>query len=933
MGQKKLFLLDGHALVYRAHYAFIARPLFNSKGLNTSAINGFTRTLWDILNKEKPSHIAVAFDPEGPVFRNDEYPAYKANRDAQPEDITIALPIIKQIVEAFNIPIIELSGYEADDAIGTISDQASKAGFEVYLVTPDKDYAQLVKKNVYLYRPSKSGSGYDLLDESAVLSSWEIERIHQVTDILGLQGDQVDNIPGIPGIGPKTAVALIRQFGSVEGVIAHSDLLKGKQRENVEKYADQAILSKKLATIKTDIPLDFDEDIFKVSPFDREKLIALFKDLEFRSLADAILQPKGSGVFHPQPVQQSLFENLPDSPRASQPQNSHTHAFATRNIENVPHDYRLVDSDDQWDHLLAALATSQKICIDTETTDLDPNTAELVGISLSVSAHEAYYIPCPQDKSKTLALLSRLQPIFSDPEKWIIGQNIKFDILLLKWYGFEIQGKLFDTMIAHYLLEPDMRHNMDYLSETYLKYKPVSIETLIGKKGKNQGNMRDVDIESIKDYAAEDADITYQLYQYFEPKLQEQGLADLYWNIESPLIKALAQMEFNGVKIEVDYLRKYGSELSAQIAELEKEIYHLAGTRLNLGSPKQIGELLFDLMKIPYSGAKTKTGQYVTDEEKLAELAPNYPIIQLILKHRGLSKLLSTYVAALPTMVNPKSGRIHSSFNQALAATGRLSSNNPNLQNIPIKTEEGRLVRKAFVAGGEDYVLLAADYSQIELRLIAEMSGETAMIEAFQQGQDIHSATAAKIYQVPINQVSQEQRRNAKTVNFSIIYGAGASNLSRQLNIKRQEAKELIDEYFRQYPGLKSYMEKVVEKARQQGYVETMLGRRRYLRDINSRNSLARSAAERMAINTPIQGTAADMIKIAMNRIHERLASQKLRSKMILQVHDELVLDIYKNELDEVKQLVIDEMKNALPGLKVPILVETGIGDNWLEAH
>jgi DNA polymerase I len=934
MSEKKLFLLDGHALVYRAHYAFITRPLINSKGINTSAITGFTRTLWEILEKQKPTHIAVAFDPEGPVFRNDMYEAYKANRDAQPEDISIALPYIRKIVEGFQIPIIEIPGFEADDAIGTIAKQAEAEGFTVYMVTPDKDYAQLVSDQVFMYKPSRQGNGVDILGKAEVLENWGITDVSQVVDILGLQGDAVDNIPGVPGIGPKTAAALIQQFSSLESILENVDQLKGKQKENLIEFAEQAKLSKKLAEINTNVPLQFDAKKYLVDPIDKDALTEIFKELEFRTLAETILGTGQVISSNPHGVQQSLFDVASIADKAPVLQsNIAAHSSATHDINNTSHDYILVTGADKLEALVKKLLEAKIYCFDTETTDVDPNNCELVGISFCIKASEAYFVPMPQNQDKTKELLECLRPVFESEEKTVVGQNIKFDALVLKWYGIELKGTYFDTMIAHYLLEPDLRHNMDYLAETYLKYKPISIESLIGKKGKSQGNMRDVEVETVKEYAAEDADVTFRLYEYFLPKLKEEGLLDLFTNIEAPLVKVLATMEFNGVKVEQSFLNTYSKELEEKMELMEKEIYVAAGTRFNIGSPKQVGELLFDLMKIPYKGAKTKTGQYSTDEEKLSELAIEYPIAQKILDYRGLAKLKSTYVDALPLMINKKSGRVHSSFNQALAATGRLSSNNPNLQNIPIKTPEGRKVRQAFVAADDDHTLLSADYSQVELRLIAEMSGEQAMLEAFQTGQDIHSATAAKIYGIPIEEVSSDQRRNAKTVNFSIIYGAGATNLSRQLNIKRQEAKELIDQYFMQYSGLKKYMEQVVEKAREVGYVETLLGRRRFLRDIHSRNSLARSAAERMAINTPIQGTAADLIKIAMIKIQEKIDSLGLKSKMILQVHDELVFEVYKPELESFRPIILEEMKNALPSLKVPLLVEAGTGSNWLLAH
>lgn len=935
MAEKKLFLLDGHALVYRAHYAFITRPLINSKGINTSAITGFLRSLWDILQNQRPTHIAVAFDPHGPVFRNTMFPAYKANRDEQPEDIGIALPYIRRIVEGFNIPIIELENYEADDAIGTIAKQAEQQGFTVYMVTPDKDYAQLVTENVKMYKPSRQGNGVDILGPEEVLREWGIRRIDQVVDFLGLQGDSVDNIPGIPGIGPKTAQQLLEKYDTVEGVIAHVDELKGKQQENVRLYADQARLSKELATIHINVPITFDEKHFEIEPVNKEALSALFRELEFKTLARTILGEE-EGVPAQLPAQQSLFPEQSvaiTQPVSPQPQAIPSHSVAEKTIHTTPHTYHLVNDETALAALLNTLATAGQFCMDTETTNLDANLCELVGMSFSIQPGEAYYVPVPADQNEARGLMERFRAVLEDPEKEIIGQNIKFDALVLRWYGIELSGRYFDTMVAHYLLEPELRHGMDYLAETYLRYQTVPIEALIGKKGKEQGSMRDVPLEEIKDYAAEDADITLQLYHILQPKLQEARLEELYRKVEGPLIHVLTDMEYAGIRVDKDYLGEYSVKLGTEISALEKKIYELAGTRFNIGSPKQVGELLFEIIGIPYRWKKTKSGQYATDEDKLAELAPQHPVVEEILQHRTLTKLKSTYVDALPGMINPKSGRIHSSFNQALAATGRLSSNNPNLQNIPIRTTEGRRVREAFTPRDADHVLVAADYSQIELRLIAEISGEQAMLDAFQAGHDIHAATAAKVYGVPLEQVTATQRRNAKTVNFSIIYGAGAQNLSRQLNIKRAEAKELIDQYFAQYQGLKAYMERTVEFARENGYVETLLGRRRWLRDIHSRNALARSGAERVAINSPIQGSAADMIKIAMIDIHAAIRQQELKSRLVLQVHDELVFDAPREELDILQPLVREKMKNALPSLKVPILVEIGIGNTWLEAH
>lgn len=932
MSEKKLFLLDGHALVYRAHYAFIARPLINSKGVNTSAMTGFVRTLWDIMKKQKPTHIAVAFDPHGPTFRNERYELYKANREEQPEDITIALPIIRKMVEAFNIPIIELPGFEADDAIGTIAKQAEKEGFQVYMVTPDKDYAQLVSNNVFMYKPSRQGNGIDILGEKEVLEYWDISRVDQVIDILGLQGDAVDNIPGIPGIGPKTAIKLLHEFGSVEGVIENVEKLKGKQKENVITYAEQALLSKELATINVEVPIQFDAKKYELEPYNREALTELFKELEFKTLAREILGEEEESQVA---IQGSLFPDLEGKPKIKQSigKTIAAHSNAEENIENSEHIYTLINDKPSLDNLIKMLMESEKVCFDTETTDVNPNDCEIVGMSFAIKAREAYYVPVSADQEEAREFLQQFRPIFEDKTKTIIGQNVKFDALVLKWYGIDIHAKVFDTMVAHYLLEPELRHNMDYMAESYLKYQTVSITSLIGKKGKNQGSMRDVPLDKITQYASEDADITYRLYEYLQPRLAEENLEDLYWSVEAPLISVLTEMEFHGIRLDKEYLNQYSKELEEKLKEAEKKVFDTAGTRFNISSPKQVGELLFDVIKIPYRWSKTKSGQYSTDEEKLSELAAEYPIANEILRFRTLSKLKSTYVDALPELINAKSGRIHSSFNQALAATGRLSSNNPNLQNIPIKTEEGRRVREAFVPRDDQHTLLAADYSQIELRLIAEMSGEEAMLEAFGAGNDIHAATAAKVYNIPLEEVTSEQRRNAKTVNFSIIYGAGSTNLSKQLNIKRQEAKELIDQYFNQYKGLKKYMEDTVEFARKNGYVATILGRKRHLRDIDSRNNMARSGAERMAINTPIQGSAADLIKIAMISIHKELKDRNLKSKMILQVHDELVFDVLNAELEELRSIIKDKMTSAMPNLKVPIVVEIGAGKNWLEAH
>lgn len=926
MSEKKLFLLDGHALVYRAHYAFINRPLINSKGINTSAITGFVRTLWDLINTQKPSHIAVAFDPHGPTFRNELFEAYKANREEQPKDISIAFPYIRSIVEAFNIPIIEVEGYEADDTIGTIAKKAEKEGFTVFMVTPDKDYGQLVSENIFMYKPSRSGNGIDILGVPEILEQWDIENVLQVIDILGLQGDAVDNIPGIPGIGAKTAAKLLKEFGSLENLLANTDQLKGKQQENVINFKDQGLLSKVLATIKLDVPIQFDASQYTIDPINKEKLAELFKELEFRTLADAILGAEGK-----EGVQQSLFGNEESVKKENV--SPITYQVADKNIDDVKHKYILVNNEKAYQDLANLLEKQKEICFDTETTGIDPHIAELVGIAFSIKAFEAYYIPVPSDRKEALKIVDYFKSVLENDKIAKIGQNIKYDILMMKWYGVEVQGKYFDTMIAHYLSEPDKRHKLDYLSEAYLNYKMVPITDLIGSSGRNQLSMRDINVEKVSEYAGEDADVTLQLKKPLEDLLVENDLLALYENLEYPLIDVLANMEFEGVRINPEFLANYSIVLGDLIIQKEKEIYAKAGVRFNIASPSQVGAVLFEKLQIPYRWGKTSSGKYSTDVDKLTELAVENEIVNDILEFRKYSKLKSTYVDSLPLLINPKTGRVHSNFNQARAATGRLSSENPNLQNIPIKDEAGREIRKAFEPRNEDYVLLAADYSQIELRLIAEISKDSGMMEAFVQNLDFHTATASKIFEIPIDEVTSDQRRTAKTVNFSITYGAGATNLSRQLGIKRTEAKEIIDQYFKQFPGLQNYMVETIENAKKTNYVSTLMGRKRYLRDINSNSGLSRSNAERMAINTPIQGTAADMIKVAMINIHKAIRDLKLKSRLILQVHDELVFDVHKDELDVVKIMVEDKMVNALPGLKVPILVGMGSGNNWLEAH
>lgn len=919
MEDRRLFLLDGHALVYRAHFAFIARPLINSKGINTSAINGFTRTLWEILKKDKPSHIAVAFDPPGPTFRHEQYELYKANREEQPEDIKIALPIIKRIVEAFQIPIIMMEGFEADDVIGTIAKQAEAQGYDVYMVTPDKDYAQLVSDKIFMYKPSRQGNGIEVLGKKEILENWQIEKPEQVIDLLGLQGDAVDNIPGIPGIGPKTAVKLIQEFGSIEELLQNTSKIEGKNREKIEMYADQAILSKELATINCEVPIQFDPHSFNLDPPNKTELSEIFKELEFRTLAKSILeeevQPSTQGTLFSNEIHETVI-----------------HKIADQNILNTAHKYILLEQEEEIMELAKKLEDSRFFAFDTETTDLDPMLAKIIGISFSLRIHEGYYIPVRDEEAREM-IKKVFKNIFESSEIIKVAQNIKYDALILKNLGIQVKGFIYDTMLIHYLLEPDLRHNMDYMSETYLNYKPVSITELIGSKGKNQLTMEEVPVEKVADYAAEDADITFQLQQYLWTRLEKEGLESLYRNIEEPLVHVLIDMEFEGIRLNIPLLNEYAKELKNHIQIKEEEIYEIAGEKFNISSPKQVGEILFDKLKIPYKGSKTKSGQYSTNEEKLSELKSEHPLVENILIHRGWTKLLSTYVEALPRMVNPGTGRIHTSFNQALAATGRLSSNNPNLQNIPIRTKEGAKVREAFIPRDENYVLLSADYSQIELRLIAEISQDQAMLDAFIENKDVHKATASKVFGVPYEEVTKDQRYRAKTVNFSIIYGAGATNLSRQLEIKRSEASELIQQYFAQYTGIKSYMETTVSNARDKGYVTTLMGRRRYLRDINSKSSLEKSLAERMAINTPIQGSAADLIKMAMINIHRYLGENGLGTRMILQVHDELIFDVPKSEIEMIKPAIKNLMENAMPGLKVPILVEMGEGNNWREAH
>jgi len=919
---KKLFLLDAFALIYRAYYSLGTRFLYNSKGFNTTAVQFFTETLNKLMTQEKPSHLAIAFDTSAPTERHKMVDDYKAGREEMPEDLRISIPIIREIIEAFNIPILELDGYEADDIVGTIAKDAAAKGYTVYMVTPDKDYAQIVDENIFFYKPPNRGKPEEIYGIPEILEKWDIERIDQVIDILGLMGDKVDNIPGVPGVGEKTAIKLLKEFDTIENLLENTDKLKGKLKEKIENNAEQALMSKKLATIIMDVPIKYNFDDFKLVEPNKEKLKALFGDLEFRSLGKRIL---GDNYNVNQVGQQiSMFGDGDDQ---------HTEVKESgKTIENTEHNYICVNDDKAIDTLLKDLLKQKIVCFDTESTGLDANEAELVGLSFAWKKGEAYYVPVSDKRKEAVERLHRFKAFFENEKIVKIAQNIKYDLLLLKWYDIEVKGNLEDTMLIHYLVEPELRHNMTYLSESYLGYSPVSIESLIGKKGKNQGSMRDVELKKIPEYAAEDADITLQLFEILNPSLKENKLTKVYDKVEMPLVNVLTQMEYNGVNLDVPFLKKYSEELGSSLLETRDKIYDQANLEFNIDSPKQLGTVLFESMEIPYKGKKTKTGQFSTNEETLQKLADEHAIVKDILKYRGLTKLKSTYVDALPNIVNPKTNRIHSSFNQAVAATGRLASHNPNLQNIPIRTEAGKKVRKAFIPSDNNHLLLSADYSQVELRLIASLSDDTAMIDAFNNGIDIHTVTASNVYKVALEDVDTTMRRNAKTVNFGIIYGISAFGLSQRLNIPRKEAKELIENYFAMYPKLKEYMNGNIEFAKKNGFVETVMGRKRKLKDINSANRTVRGFAERNAINSPIQGSAADLIKLAMINVYEKMKRKKLKSKLILQVHDELVFDVLKSEKEVMEKLVVDEMSNALK-LKVPLLVDYGIGENWLEAH
>ncbi|MBW2938599.1 DNA polymerase I [Aureisphaera sp. CAU 1614] len=944
--QKRLFLVDAYALIFRGYYAFIKNPRINSKGMDTSAILGFTNSLLDVIKREHPDHLAVCFDKGGSDVRNEMFEAYKANRDETPEAIRLAVPYIEKILKAMNIPIMVKEGYEADDIIGTLAKKAEKEGYQTFMVTPDKDFAQLVSENIFMYKPNSFGGGYEVWGIPEVQKKFEVETPDQVIDFLGMMGDSADNIPGLPGVGEKTAKKFIAEFGSMENLLANTDKLKGKMKEKVEASKELGLLSKELAKILLDVPVEFDEKDFEMCDPDITGVTEIFEELEFRRLTDNFLktfsketsattptenkeetkpQPKttsksaGAGQF-------SLFGGDDQTTEESQ-------VYSSRNsYKDVPHLYQTVQHGLGTKLFVQNLLNQKSVCFDTETTGLNPLTAELVGIAFSWEAGSGFYLPFPEAREEAQELIEQLNPFFENESIQKIGQNLKYDIKVLKKYGVSVKGKLFDTMLAHYLINPDMRHNMDVLAETYLNYTPISIEELIGKKGKNQLSMRDVPIEQQTEYAVEDADITLQLKNHFETELGEANTQKLFDEIEIPLLRVLADMELEGINLDKGFLKSLSVELDSDIKKLETEIYEAAGETFNIASPKQLGEILFDKMKLVDKPKKTKTGQYSTAEDVLSYLAKDHKIIRDILEFRGLSKLKSTYVDALPEQVEPSTNRVHTDYMQTVAATGRLASNNPNLQNIPIRTERGRQVRKAFIPRDKEYVLLAADYSQIELRIIAALSEEDTMIQAFKNGEDIHASTASKVFNVPINEVTREQRSNAKTVNFGIIYGVSAFGLSNQTDLNRTEAKDLIEAYYKTYPKLRKYMSGQVDFARENEYVQTVLGRRRYLKDINSRNAVVRGAAERNAVNAPIQGSAADIIKIAMINIHQKLEAGNFKSKMLLQVHDELVFDAYKPELDKLKTLIKTEMESAYP-LAVPLDVDMGIGENWLEAH
>ena len=921
---EKLFLLDAYALIYRAYYAFIKNPRINSKGFNTSAILGFVNTLEDVLKKENPSHIGVAFDPAGPTFRHEAFEQYKAQREETPEAIRLSVPIIKNIIRAYHIPILEVPGYEADDVIGTLATKAGQRDIQTFMMTPDKDYGQLVSDNVFIYRPKYGDKEFEVMGVEEVKAKFDIQSPAQVIDMLGLMGDASDNIPGCPGVGEKTAQKLIAEYGNIENLLEHTAELKGALRAKVETNKEMITFSKFLATIKIDVPIELKmEELVREQP-DEDALRKIFEEMEFRTLIDRVLnkEKKASvkaplqgdlfGLFEAEGTEEEKYSNL-------------------ANLNTLNCDYQLIDTEEKRRKLLQLLLTNDTFSLDTETTSTDPITAKLVGMSFSFVENQAFYVPVPPNREEAQKIVNEFRPVFENENSIKIGQNIKYDLLVLQNYGIELKGKLFDTMIAHYVLQPELRHGMDYLAEIYLKYETIKIEELIGSKGKNQGNMRDLPPEQVYKYACEDADVTLKLKNILEKELKEHDAEDLFYNVEMPLVPVLAYMERNGVRLDVEALRQTSEHLTAKMNEIELEIYKLAGTEFNISSPRQVGEVLFDKLQIIQKAKKTKSGQYSTSEEVLESLRGKHPVIEKILDYRGLKKLLSTYIDVLPLLINPETDKIHTSFNQTITATGRLSSSNPNLQNIPIRDENGKEIRKAFIPD-DGCLFFSADYSQIELRIMAHLSQDKNMIDAFLSGYDIHAATAAKVYKIDIDQVTREQRSKAKTANFGIIYGISVFGLAERMNVDRKEAKELIDGYFETYPEVKKYMEHSIEIAREKGYVETIFHRKRFLPDINSRNAVVRGYAERNAINAPIQGSAADIIKIAMIRIFERFRTENIRSKMIIQVHDELNFSVYPEEKERVEQIVIEEMENAYK-MHVPLKADCGWGNNWLEAH
>ncbi len=951
---KKLFLIDAYAIIYRAYYAFIRAPRVNSKGLNTSAIYGFVNTLEDVLKREKPTHIAVAFDPKGKTFRHEAYDLYKAQRESTPEDIRLAVPIIKKIVQAYNIPVLEVPGFEADDVIGTMAKKAEIAGFEVFMLTPDKDYGQLVSNHIFMYRPKHTG-GFEVMGPDEVKAKYDLDSHEQVIDLLGLMGDASDNIPGCPGVGEKTAVKLLKEFGSIDNLLLNTDQLKGALKTKVEANKELIIFSRFLATIKIDVPVDFDENALEIEPVNEADLQALFDELEFRTMSQSKFKkpftslPPDEAVTSIQFVrpkspkgQTSLFdafdaEDEPKHTKSEKPKEATVQLLeeAPENglltIKNVPHKYHLVDTKVKRADLVSKLFMQKSVCFDTETTGLNVFAADLVGLSFCFTKGEAYYVTLPADKSEISEVLHEFKAFFQSEHIEKIGQNIKFDLLMLAMYGIELKGPMFDTMIAHYLVQPELRHGMDYLAEIYLRYRTIHYDDLVGGKGKNQIDIRFVDLDLLCDYAAEDADITFQLKEILEKEIHENGLQNLFYEIEMPLMKVLARMEQNGVRIDSEALRLSSVVLTGEMIELEKQIHELAGYEFNVSSPAQVGEILFDRLKLDEKAKKTKTGQYSTSEDVLEKIRSKHPIIGKILDYRGLKKLLSTYIDALPQLINQSTGKVHTSFNQTVTSTGRLSSTNPNLQNIPIRDAQGKEIRKAFIPD-DGCVFLSADYSQIELRIMAHLSGDANMLDAFNSGHDIHTATAAKIFKKALDEVTTDMRRKAKTANFGIIYGISTFGLADRLSIPRAEAKELIDGYFATYPDVKRYMDEAIQRAKEAGYVETIFGRKRFLADINSQNSIVRGYAERNAINAPIQGSAADIIKIAMVKIQNRLEKENLHTTMTMQVHDELNFNVPVSEVEIAKKIVVDEMENAIK-LQVPLIADCGVGANWLEAH